>query len=65
MGNGGSIGPYAVGKIYCGFCGEFRRYGENVVTNKTGLLVCTECGIHVRTRGRHWTQTTKEEPKRY
>lgn len=61
--NGGSVGPYAVGKLYCGFCGEFRRYGINVVTAISGKLVCMECGIQVRPRGRHWTKT--KEPKRY
>jgi len=65
MANGGSVGPYRIGKLYCGHCGEFRRYGMNAVTNEKGLLVCVECGFFVRSRGRHWVQVYPNEPKRY
>lgn len=60
---GGSIGPYASGKLYCAFCGEYRYYGIDAVTIPSGMLVCIECGIRVRKQGRHWSQT--KEPKRY
>jgi len=62
LGNNG--GPYNQGKLYCGFCGEYRYYGVNVATaKKSGILICVECGIRVRSQGRHWIHT--KEPKRY
>jgi hypothetical protein len=65
MAHGGSVGPYAIGKLYCGFCGEFRRYGINVATGVSGKLLCLECGIQVRPQGRHWTKVYPDKAKRY
>ena len=63
MAYGGSVGPYRIGKIYCGFCGEYRHYGIDVVTSELGRLICTECGLQARPRGRYWIRYAKEEEK--
>lgn len=62
---GSNGGPYAAGKIYCGFCGEYRRYGIGIVTSESGKLVCIECGLQARPRGRRWLKTHPNEPIRY
>lgn len=65
MGNGyvgSNGGPYKAGKIYCGYCGEFRKYGIDAASNSIAI-VCSFCGIKLRQRGRHWIR--KKEPKRY
>jgi hypothetical protein len=62
---GGSIGPYAQGKLYCGTCGEYRRYGVDVVTYHDCRPRCIECNIVVRQKGRHWIRARSQQPARY
>ena len=73
MGNGyvgSNGGPYAAGKIYCGYCGEFRRYEakdryQSVIETANGAFRCGFCGYLIRKQGRHWTRAIGKDPKRY
>lgn len=61
-------GPYQLGKLFCAFCGEWRKYGVDAATMANGRLRCTECGLQIRMRGRYsLTKYVKTygEPKRY